>query len=131
MLSGAQITAQYSARALPVGFTGIGSVSTGSPWQSLTNAWTTSATTAPGAETLLAADAAGNTSSVSLNYVADTAVPTGGAFTANSVAATTGAGSSSTITSGTTLTINSRTDFTDASGRPGSGPRRSRSSRRR
>ena len=92
VLTPAQITAQYTARTLPVGFTGIGSVATGAPWQSLTNAWTTSATTAPGAETLLAADAAGNTSSVNLNYVADTAVPTGGAFTASSVAATTGAG---------------------------------------
>ncbi len=114
VLSAAQVTAQYAARVLPVGFTGAGAVATGSPWQSPSYAWTTSATTAPGPETLLAADAAGNTSSVILNYVADTTAPTGGAFTANSVAATTGAGSSSTITSGTTLTINSRTDFTDA-----------------
>ncbi|MFI5053102.1 MAG: S8 family serine peptidase, partial [Acidimicrobiia bacterium] len=77
VLSAAQVTAQYTARTLPVGFTGIGSVSSGSPWQSLTNAWTTSATTAPGAETLLAADAAGNTSSVNLNYVVDSTLPTG------------------------------------------------------
>ena len=113
VLTPAQITAQYAARALPSGFTGVGAVATATPWQSPSYAWTTSATTAPGAETLLAADVAGNKTSVTLTYVADTTAPTGGAFTANGVAATT-VGSTSTLTSGTTIPINSRTDYTEA-----------------
>ena len=48
VLTPAQISAQYAARALPVGFTGVGAVATGSPWQSPSYSWTTSATTAPG-----------------------------------------------------------------------------------
>ena len=43
----------------------------------------------------------------------DSTTPAGGAFTANAVAAT-GGGSSSVVTAGTTLTINSRTDYTEA-----------------
>ena len=45
--------------------------------------------------------------------------PSGGAFSANSTAAT-GGGSSSYLNAGTTLTINSRTDYTD--GGPASHP---------
>ena len=48
-----------------------------------------------------------------LHRPADSTAPTGGAFTANSVAAS-GGGSTSNITAGTTLTINSRTDYTEA-----------------
>src|SRR5262249_49837507 len=43
---------------------------------------------------------------------ADSTLPTGGAFSANGTAATAGT-STSYITSGTSLTINSRTDFTE------------------
>ena len=50
--------------------------------------------------------------STSFTATADSTAPAGGAFTANSIAAT-GGGSSSYLNSGTTLTINSRTDYTD------------------
>ncbi len=113
VLSLAQIQAQYNARTLPVGFTGAGSVTTGSPWQSAVHTFTSSATTAPAAETVTAVDGVGNKNSTTLNFAVDQTAPTGGAFTANGVAASTG-GTSSYLTSGTTLAINSRTDYTDA-----------------
>ena len=56
-----------------------------------------------------------NTSSATANYTVtqDSTAPTGGAFTANGTAAT-GVGSSSYLTSGTTLTLSGRTDYSDA-----------------
>ena len=77
VLSGAQVTAQYAARTLPVGFTGIGSVASGSPWQSLTNAWTTSATTARGPRRCSPPTRQGTRAPSALNYVVDSSLPTG------------------------------------------------------
>jgi len=50
--------------------------------------------------------------SASFTATADSTAPAGGAFTANGQAAS-GAGTSSYLNSGTTLTINNRTDYTD------------------
>ena len=50
--------------------------------------------------------------STSFTAQSDSTAPSGGAFSANGNAAT-GGGSSSYLNSGTTLTINSRTDYTD------------------
>ena len=51
--------------------------------------------------------------SASFTAQSDSTAPAGGAFSANGTAAT-GGGSSSYLNSGTTLTINSRTDYTEA-----------------
>ncbi|HTZ05528.1 MAG TPA: hypothetical protein VMB53_07205, partial [Gaiellaceae bacterium] len=72
----------------------------------------TSSTTTTGAQTITATNRQGGTGTGTFTLVKDTTAPTGGAFSANGTAAT-GGGSSSTITSGTTLTINSRTDYTE------------------
>ena len=74
-------------------------------------------TTASGSLPVTATDGAGLTSSGSnsqnpFTMVADSTAPGGGALTANATAASSG-GSSSYLTSGTTLTINSRTDYTE------------------
>ena len=58
--------------------------------------------------------------SASFTAQSDSTAPAGGAFTANSIAAT-GGGSSSYLNSGTTLTINSRTDYTEAASGTASG----------
>ena len=72
----------------------------------------------PGAENVTATNPAGLTSAGgSWTTSADSAAPGGGAFTANGTAAS-GGGSSSYLNSGTTLTINGRTDYTDARLRP-------------
>ncbi len=73
----------------------------------------TSATTTIGAQTVTATNRQGGTGTGTFTLVKDTTAPAGGAFSANGTAAT-GGGSSSTITAGTTLTINSRTDYTEA-----------------
>ncbi len=73
----------------------------------------TSATTTVGAQTVTATNRQGGTGTGTFTLVKDTTAPAGGAFSANGTAAT-GGGSSSTITAGTTLTINSRTDYTEA-----------------
>ena len=61
---------------------------------------------------LTGTDNAGNAASVSTIVKVDTSAPTGGAVTVNGTAAS-GAGTTSTTSSGT-VTINSRTDYTDA-----------------
>ena len=73
----------------------------------------TSGAGTPGAQTVTATNNVGLTSATGTwTTSADSTAPSGGAFTANSVAAT-GGGSSSYLNAGTTLLINSRTDFTD------------------
>jgi Bacterial Ig domain len=54
-----------------------------------------------------------NSATATYNLVSDTTAPSGGALSANGIAASSG-GSSSYLTSGTTLTINSRTDYAEA-----------------
>ena len=87
------------------------SVTTTSTTASVTYTITNSAT--GGSETVSGTNGAGKTASgLGFTLTSDTSGPTGGAFTANGTAASSG-GSSSYLTSGTTLTINSRTDYTD------------------
>ncbi len=64
---------------------------------------------------LTGTDNGGLAASVMTTVEVDTSAPSGGAFTANGVAATSG-GSVSYVAAGTTLAINSRTDFTDSGG---------------
>jgi hypothetical protein len=73
--------------------------------------WTANPTN-PSGYAITSADAAGNTSSTPISFVDDTAAPTGGALSVNSVAATTGGSSSISATAG--FTINGRTDYTEA-----------------
>ena len=79
-----------------------------SPYVSSTFSWSASPS-APSAYTLTGADAAGNTATQGVSFVADTAAPTGGALTVNGAAAS---GGGSTSTSNGSFTI-SRTDYTD------------------
>lgn len=94
------------------GFSGGGGDDTGSPY-STTYAWS-GAVGANGAQTITAVNEVGlsanKTSAFTL--VHDITAPTGGGFTANGTAASAG-GSSSFITSGTTLTITGRTDYSE------------------
>ena len=85
----------------------------GSGWSNTTGAYTFTAASPSGSAAVTATDNAGLTgSSASFTATVDSTAPGGGAFTANTVVATPG-GSSSYLNSGTTLTINSRTDYTD------------------
>jgi hypothetical protein len=61
-----------------------------------------------------------NSANASYSIVSDTSSPTSGAFSANGTAASAG-GSSSYLTSGTTLTINSRTDYSETQSATASG----------
>jgi|GEM_PF-5873558 len=71
----------------------------------------TPSTSGTASTTLKATDAAGNaSSSTGFSLVNDTSGPTGGALTVNGTAAS-GAGTTSYLTSGTSVTINSRTDY--------------------
>ena len=83
-------------------------------WANVAGAYTFSTTAGTQSGSVTAQNNAGLTGS-GLTFTAqdDTNAPTGGAFTANSQAASF-AGTSSYLTSGTTLTINSRTDFSEA-----------------
>ena len=80
-----------------------------SPYISSSFSWSASPST-PSGYTLTGADAAGNTATQGVSFVADSAAPTGGALTVNGTAAT---GGGSTSTSNGSFTI-SRTDYTDA-----------------
>ena len=92
------------------GFSSGGGDKTTSPFTA-TYAWS-GAVGASGAQTVTAVNNVNlNTSKTSAFTVTpDTSAPTGGAFGANGTPATSG-GSSSFLTSGTTLAINSRTDY--------------------
>ena len=116
VLTAAQVETHYLARTslATTGFTGAVAVDTTPSYTSATHSFTTANTTAPPPETIGAMDNVDNFGQNTLTFVRDVTPPTGGAFSANGTAAT-GGGSSSYLTSGTTLTINSRTDYTDSS----------------
>ncbi len=82
-----------------------------------TNAYTfTPTTSGTAASTVMTNDAAGNASAnANFSLVNDVTGPTGGAVTVNGTAAS-GGGSSSYLNSGTTVTINSRTDYSADAG---------------
>ena len=85
----------------------------GTGWSNAAGAYTFTAASPSGSGAVTATNNAGLIgSSASFTATADSTAPASGAFTANSVVATSG-GSSSYLSSGTTLTINSRTDYTD------------------
>ena len=85
----------------------------GTGWANGAGAYTFTAASPTGTGSVTASNPAGLTGSgTSFTAQNDATAPAGGAFTANSVAAT-GGGSTSYITAGTTLTINSRTDYTE------------------
>ena len=85
----------------------------GTGWSNAAGAYTFTAASPSGSAAVTATNNAGLTgSSASFTATADSTAPSGGALTANTVVATPG-GSSSYLNSGTTLTINSRTDYTD------------------
>ena len=85
----------------------------GSGWANAAGAYTFTAASPTGTGAVTATNNAGLTgSSASFTAQSDSTAPAGGAFSANGTAAT-GGGSSSYLTAGTTLTINSRTDYTE------------------
>ena len=97
--------------------TGVGSYTygaiAGTGWANTGNGYTFTGVSPSGTGAVTATNGALVTgASASFTATVDSTAPSGGAFTANSVAAT-GGGSSSYLNSGTTLLINSRTDFTD------------------
>ncbi len=82
-------------------------------WANAAGAYTFTAASPTGTGAVTATNNAGLTgSSTSFTAQSDSTAPAGGAFSANGTAAT-GGGSSSYLTAGTTLTINSRTDYTE------------------
>ena len=86
----------------------------GTGWANAAGAYTFTAASPTGTGALTATNNAGLTgSSTTFTAQSDTTAPSGGAFSANGTAAT-GGGSSSYLTAGTTLSINSRTDYTDS-----------------
>ena len=86
----------------------------GTGWANTAGAYTFTAASPTGTGAVTASNNAGLTgSSTSFTAQSDTTAPSGGAFTANGTPAT-GGGSTSYLTAGTTLTINSRTDYTDS-----------------
>ena len=87
-------------------------VNTGPAYTSSTFSWT-AAPSNPAGYSITGQDNAGNQQAAAITFVNDTTAPAGGAFSANSTAAS-GGGTTSYLTSGTTLTINSRTDYSEA-----------------
>ncbi len=93
----------------------------GSGWSNAAGAYTFTGASPTGTATVTATNGVGVTGpSASFTAQSDSTAPAGGAFTANSIAAT-GGGSSSYLNSGTTLLINSRTDYTEAASGTASG----------
>ncbi|HVP76251.1 MAG TPA: hypothetical protein VMS63_09530, partial [Gaiellaceae bacterium] len=85
----------------------------GSGWSNTNGAYTFTGASPNGSGAVTATNNAGLTgSSASFTAQTDSTAPAGGAFSANGTAAS-GGGTSSYLTSGTTLTIDSRTDYTD------------------
>ena len=122
VLTAAQVETHYLARTslATTGFTGNVAVVTTPSYVSATHTFTTANTTAPGPETVGALDNVGNFGQSTLKFVRDVTAPTGGAFSANGTAAS-ALGTSSYLTAGTTLAINSRTDYTEAESGTASG----------
>ena len=92
------------------GWTGTGNTDNGSPYASTSYSWNAAA--APGSVTVIATDTVGRTGNDTITIADDSVVPTGGALTVNTVAAT-GGGSQSYDSDGS-FTIGTRTDYTDA-----------------
>ena len=85
----------------------------GTGWANAAGAYTFTAASPTGTGPVTATNNAGLAgSSASFTAQVDGTAPSGGAFSANGTAAS-GGGSSSYLNSGTTLTINGRTDYTD------------------
>ena len=85
----------------------------GTGWANAAGAYTFTAASPTGTGPVTATNNAGLAgSSASFTAQVDGTAPSGGALSANGIAAS-GGGSSSYLNSGTTLTINSRTDYTD------------------
>ena len=85
----------------------------GTGWANTGGAYTFTAASPTGSASVTATNGAGVTGSgTSFSAQFDSTAPSGGAFSANGTAAS-GAGTSSYLNSGTTLAINSRTDYTD------------------
>ena len=86
----------------------------GSGWSDASGVYGFTAASPTGTGTVTASNPAGLTSAgTTFTAQNDSTAPTGGAFTANGTVAT-GVGSSSYLTSGTTLTLSGRTDYSDA-----------------
>ena len=102
------------------GFTGTAFTDTTNPYTSNTYTFDNTNVAAPSAATATVWDTFGNFTNETVTFVRDVTAPTGGAFTANGTAAT-GVGSSSYLNSGTSLTINSRTDFAETQNGTASG----------
>ena len=102
------------------GFTGTALTDTTNPYTSNTYTFDNTNVAAPPAKTATVWDTFGNSTTETVTFVRDVTAPTGGAFTANGTAAT-GVGSSSYLNSGTTLTVNSRTDFAETQNGTASG----------
>ncbi len=92
------------------GWTGTGNTDNGTPFASTTYSW--SAAAAPGSVSVVATDTVGRTGNDTITIADDSGLPTGGALTVNTVAAT-GGGSQSYDSDGA-FTIGARTDYTDA-----------------
>ena len=85
----------------------------GTGWGNTAGAYTFTAGSPTGSGTVTATNNAGLTGAgASFTAQSDTTAPTGGALTANGTAASAG-GTTSFLNSGTTLTINSRTDYSE------------------
>ena len=85
----------------------------GAGWANIGGAYTFTGISPTGTGSATATNGAGTTGSgTSFTAQSDSTAPAGGAVTANGTAASAG-GTSSYLTAGTTLTINSRTDYTD------------------
>jgi len=101
----------------PSNITGGGTDST-APYTTTYTGWGTSSGT--GTQTVTATNGVNNTANTTFSLADDITAPTLGAFSANSVAASP-AGSSSFITSGTTLTLSGRTDYSETQSSTASG----------
>ena len=85
----------------------------GAGWGNVSGAYTFTGLSPTGTGSATATNGVGVTgASASFTAQSDSTAPAGGALTANTVAAS-GVGTSSYLNSGTTLTINSRTDYTE------------------
>ena len=85
----------------------------GAGWGNVSNVYSFTGISPTGTSSVTATNGAGVTgAATSFTAQSDSTAPAGGAFSANGTAAT-GGGSSSYLTAGTTLTINSRTDYTE------------------
>jgi large repetitive protein len=83
----------------------------GGPYTSTAYSWTSGATFAT-AQSITGADVAGNAAATSVNFVIDSAAPTGGAVTVNGTSAS--AGGSTSVNPSGSFSISTLTQYTDA-----------------